>query len=917
MPAWHALSAAEALHRLESAPGGLAPEEALQRSARYGPNEFAQQDGPSLWALVARQFKSLLVWLLLVAAGVSGVLGEWVDCAVIATILILNAGIGAFQEYSAERSLAALRKLSAPLAKVRRGGAVAIVPATDVVPGDVLVLEAGDLVAADARLIEAASISCVEKTLTGESEPAEKRADALAGESAALADRSNMVYMGTAVATGNGTAVVVATGMRSEVGGIASLIQSADQVEETPLQARLRRAGGLLVYAALAIVAAMFIVGWLRGEPLLGLFLTAVSLAVAAVPEGLPAIVTIAMALGVRRMARRRALIRRLPAVETLGCTSVICTDKTGTLTVGQMTVRVLWTRGAAFEVSGEGYGPVGEVTQAGSALDKAGRARVKALAQNLAGCNNANIVRREGGEWDVAGDPTEAALLVAAVKAGVEGASREALDVMHPRLSEIPFDSERKRVCVIRSWGADGCARILVNGSPEGVLALCTRWLDASGEERLMTDAVREEISLRNSEWAGRALRVLACARRDLLAYGSTGSRPTAAALEQDLVFVGLAGMVDPPRAEARTAIHRCQSAGIRVVMITGDQPRTAQAIARDLGLLAAAGAESAEGVIAGAELARMSDAELRARVAETAVFARVTAADKLRIVRAWRDTGAVVAMTGDGVNDAPALRGADVGVAMGRAGTEVAKQASDIVITDDNFASIVAAVEEGRGVYDNIRKTMQYLLAGNAAELLLIGVCLIAGLPAPLLPAQILWINLVTDGLPALLLAADPVAKDVMRRRPRARSEGIMDRTFLLTMGLTALLTAALAFGVYLYGLRHYDERTARTYAFAALVFAELLRSFGCRSATLPVWTIGVRSNLLLVAVVALSFLIQIGSHHSAFLAGLMKTSTLDWTACLTLTLLAFIPLLALEAVKVVHVRIASRPAFERKLS
>jgi Ca2+-transporting ATPase len=899
MAAWHALPTAEILQRIESASGGLAPDEAARRLARYGRNEFARQDGPGLWALVGRQFKSLLVWLLLVAAGVSGALGEWVDCSVIAAILVLNACIGAFQEYSAERSLAALRRLSAPHAKVRRGDAVTIVPAAEVVLGDVLVLEAGDLIAADARLIESASLSCVEKSLTGESEPAEKRTDAVALENAPLAERFNMVYMGTAVATGTGTAVVVATGMQTEVGAIASLIQTTDPSKETPLQARLRRVGALLVYSSLAIVAAMFVVGLLRGESLPELLLTSVSVAVAAVPEGLPAIVTVALALGVRRMARRRALIRHLSAVETLGCTSVICTDKTGTLTVGQMTVRALWTRGATFDVSGEGYGPSGTVTLAGSALDAHGRERVASLTEILLGCNNASVARSDGGEWDAVGDPTEAALLVAASKTWVEGANREALDAAHPRIAAIPFDSERKRACVIRRWGGDNAARALINGSPEGVMALCSHILDVDGGVRPILEADREEILASNAEWASRALRVLGCARRDLPAatVSDPTFRPTPAAVERDLTFVGLVGMQDPPRPEAREAILRCKDAGIRVVMITGDQPRTARAIARDLGLVSTGGAEA---VIAGGSLERMSDEELRARVTGTAVYARVTAADKLRIIRAWRATGAVVAMTGDGVNDAPALHGADVGVAMGRSGTEVAKQASDIVITDDNFASIVAAVEEGRGVYDNIRKAMQYLLGGNAAELLFIGACLFAGLPAPLLPVQILWINLVTDGLPALFLAADPVAKDVMRRRPRARSAGIMDRPFLFTTALTALLTAGLALGVYLHGLRNYDEQTARTHAFAAIVFAELLRSFGCRSATLPIWKVSMRSNLLLLIVVTLSFLIQIWSHHNQTLAGLLKTSTVDWSACMLLTLLAFIPLVALETVK-----------------
>lgn len=889
---WHSLSAVEALARVGSTADGLKADEARRRFTEFGPNELKQARQAGYFEVLLGQFRSFIVWLLIAAAAVSGVLGEWVDALAIATIVVLNALIGAWQEYSAERSIAALKRLTAPQAKVRRGGSTLAVPSAEIVPGDILLLESGDLVAADARLVEATMLTCVEKSLTGESEPAAKDATSHVEATATLADRATMVYMSTAIATGTARAVVTATGMRTEVGQIAGLLESAGEGEATPLQARLRRVGHTLVVASLAIVAGLFALGLARGEPVLGLLLIAVSLAVAAVPEGLPAIVTVALAIGVRRMAQRKALIRRLPAVETLGSTNVICTDKTGTLTVGQMTVRAAIVGGRSYEFRGEGYAPEGDVMEDGQPVPPSARTALHLLARNLVGCTNAEVVLRDG-THEAVGDPTEAAMVVAAGKIGL---GRSALDQQQQKVGEVPFDSDRKRACVVRR-AHNATIEVLVNGSPESILALCTHRLSEQGVVA-MSEADRAGLLEQNALLAKQALRVLACARAErsgAAAEACPRTAPTAEALERDLTFVGLIGMYDPPRSEAKEAIRLCKAAGIRVVMITGDQPRTAQAISRELGL-----ADDGAGVLGGADLQQMDDATLALRIADTAVFARVTAADKLRIVRAWQARGAVVAMTGDGVNDAPALRGADVGVAMGRAGTEVSKEAADMVVTDDNFASIVAAVEEGRGVYDNIKKTLLFLLGGNSGELLLMTVCLVVGLPSPLLPIQILWINLVTDGLPALFLAADPVAPDVMRRKPRARSASIMDRSFLFTMSLTATLTAGVAFGVYLYGLSVEDERTARTHAFAALVFAELLRSFGCRSETVPIWRMAWRSNLMLALVVAVSCLLQIWSHHNETLANLMGTSTLGWTKCLTILVVACIPVSVLEITK-----------------
>lgn len=891
-PAWHSLPEHEVWSRLGSSVRGLDTQEAARRLVVNGRNELAEASPVSPWSIFLGQFKSLIVWILIVAGIISGALGEVVDAVAILAIVVLNAVIGSYQEYSAEKSIAALRRMTAPCAKVVRDGRVVVISASEVVPGDVLELEAGDLVAADARLIEAVSLRCVESALTGESEAVDKRATVPDLPDVPLGDRHNMVFMGTSVAAGQGKAVIVATAMNTEIGQIAGLMQEADADadEGTPLQQKLTAFGHVLVWASLGIVAILFILGVVRGMAVLELFMTAVSLAVAAVPEGLPAVVTVALALGVLRMSRRRALVRRLPSVETLGSTSVICTDKTGTLTVGEMTVRELYVAGRSFHVTGEGYGPRGDVLFEGKAGTAQHAAPLLELASILVGCNNAHLML-EDGIWKVAGDPTEGALLSAGHKAG---GSKEAMEGTHPKHHEIPFDSDRKRRTVIRRM-PDGRLRAFINGAPDELLRLCTHIHTDTGV-RPMTEEDRGQIAAQNTTMAGRALRVLGSTFRDL--DSGVTENLTAESVEHSLVFVGLTGMYDPPRPEARAAVAKCHEAGIRVVMITGDHPHTALAIGRELGI-----AGPHDVAIAGAELDQLSDDELQIRVTKAAVYARVTAAHKLRIVRAWKAAGAVVAMTGDGVNDAPAIKGADIGIAMGRSGTEVTKQASDMVITDDNFASIVAAVEEGRGIYNNIRKTLQYLLAGNCGELLLVTATILAGLPMPLAAIHLLWINLVTDGLPALCLATDPVESDLMKQPPRARNERITDGGFLSTMFLTGILTSGVALAVYLYGLKTETEEMARTHAFAALVFAELLRSFGARSETRPLWRMNLLANLNLLLVVGVSFAIQVWSHHHAGLAAFLKASLLSADDCIMLLCVSTIPLLVLEARKVLR--------------
>jgi len=877
---WHAASIEEAARRLATDPRqGLAVAEAASRLAAEGANELRRGAEISLLALFAGQFRSLVIWVLIGAALVSAALGELVDGVAILAIVILNAAIGFFQEFRAERAVAALSLLAAPRARVVRGGASALVPAREVVRGDLLVLDAGDLVAADARLLEASELRVDEAPLTGESEPVEKHTGLLQVDTP-LADRRNQVFLGTSIAAGSGRALVVATGMQTEVGQIARLLESASS-GETPLQRQLDQVARRLLWVCLAIVLLVFGLGWLRETPPLELFLGAVSLAVAAVPEGLPAVVTVALALGVQRMARRHALMRSLPSVETLGSTQVICTDKTGTLTVGAMTVRRLLTPEGEYRVTGEGYAPDGTIlSDSGEPAPATGALRE--LLRAAAGCNDAELSVREG-KPGIAGDPTEAALLVVAAKAGLR---REALEDEEPRLRTLPFDSDRKRMSVVRR--RDGEAWAYVKGAPEVVLERCTHVRTALGSEP-MDDATRARFRSAVAGLAAEALRVLALAERHLPSEGE-------ADVERDLVFLGLAGLQDPPRPEAREAVAKCRRAGILSVMITGDHPATARAIAAELGILAAG-----DEVLVGAELERMSDAELLERVERVRVYARVTAEHKLRIVRAWKGRGFVVAMTGDGVNDAPALREASIGVAMGITGTEVAKEASDMVITDDDFASIVAAVEEGRGIFDNVTKTLAYLLAGNAGELMLVLVATLAGYPLPLLPIQLLWINLATDGLPALALATDAIDPAVLDRPPRRPDAQLADRGLLAGIVLTGCLTAAVAFGVFAYEMASHGEiAPARNAAFSTLVFAELLRAFGARSETKLLHEVGLFSNLRLFAIVAVSFGLQLWIHHSIALGAVFGTRPISLRQCLAWIALGAIPLLALEVRK-----------------
>jgi Ca2+-transporting ATPase len=889
---WHALAPETLARELEAAlESGLTDQEANRRLARYGPNELPEVPPPSPFTLFLRQFASLVIWVLIGAAVVSGFLHEWVDATAILAIVLLNAILGFVQEYKAERALASLKRMSVTTARVVRDGLVRSIPARELVPGDLIQVEAGDRVPADARLVYATGLRSQEAALTGESTPVEKATEPLA-ESTALADRTNMVFLGTTMAAGKGRALVVTTGSGTELGRIATLMRATGP-EETPLQKRLERFGLLLLYLALGIVTVVFVLGVLRGEPLIGMFLTSVSLAVAAIPEGLPAIVTITLALGVTRMVARHALIRRLPAVETLGSTTVICTDKTGTLTKNEMTVTRLSIYGRTFEVTGEGYEPKGEVRPLTPPLSPGGRGggegeALRALLTAAVLCNGATL-SREDGTWRVVGDPTEGALLVAAAKAQLLQAPLEAT---HPMLGEAPFDSERKMMTMVRR--ADGGAVAYVKGAPDVLLRRCTHVLTRDGAITPLTEPVRQAIAAANRSFAHEALRVLGLARRPLASVPATYR---ADELERDLVFLGLAAMKDPLRPEAIEAVARCRRAGIRTVMITGDHKETATAIARELGLL-----DGDARALSGVELDGLTDHDLAGQVERIAVYARVTAEHKLRIVRAWKSRGAVVAMTGDGVNDAPAIKAADIGVAMGITGTDVTKEASDMVVTDDNFASIAAAVEEGRGIYDNIRKAIHFLLSCNVSEVLLMLLAALLALPLPLLPVQILWINLVTDGLPALALAVDPKAPDVMDRRPRPSQEQFLTRRRLRLLFAQGLFIALITLGVFAYCVYGMDQnlQRARTVTFTVMVFAQLFHAFNCRSDRRSLFAIGLTTNKPLLWAVIGSALLQAAILLHPASREVFKASSFDpehWALAMGLGLL---PLLAMETWK-----------------
>jgi Ca2+-transporting ATPase len=843
---------------------GLSSTEAMARLEKYGPNELQGGQGVSPWAILLEQFKNVLIIILLIATLLSAFLGHGVEALAITVIVLFAVLLGFVQEYRAGRAIEALRRMAAPTATVLRDGREVAVPARDLTPGDVIILKAGDKIPADARLVEAINLQVEEAALTGESVPVEKSTLAVTDPESALGERKSMVYSGTAATYGRGRAVVVTTGMDTEFGQIARMLDTVE-TGRTPLQENLDKVGRVLAIAAFAVVAVIVFLGLLRGQPFIEMVVFGIALAVAVVPEALPAVVTISLAIGVQRMVRRHALVRRLPAVETLGSTSVICSDKTGTLTKDEMTARRIFVGGQTIDVSGAGYEPRGQFTCAGAVVEPS--AAVKSLLQAAALASDARIVRDEEGRWDIQGDPTEGALVVAAAKAGLD---KGGLDAQQPRQSEIPFTSETKRMTTLHG-GPDGVTAYS-KGAPEVIIGSCTRQLTAQGETPLDAQG-REAVLAVARQMAGDALRVLAVATK------KSATRNTA---EQEMTLLGLVGMIDPPRPEAKAGIQTCEQAGIRTVMITGDHPVTAQAVARELGLL------KGGRVVTGSELDGMNEADFEREVENIDVYARVSPAHKLNVVTALQKKGHVVAMTGDGVNDAPALKKADIGIAMGITGTDVTKEAAAMMLTDDNFASIVAAVEEGRGIYGNIKKYLMYLLSSNLGEIGVMGGATLLGLPLPLSAVQLLYVNLATDGLPALALAVDPPEPDLMRRPPRPSRSGIFTRpvvTLMTVGGIWSMVVNLCLFSWARSSGRSIQE--AMTMTFVSLVLIQFFKAFNFRSDRHSVLNRPFANKWLNIAVLwellMLSLVIYLPFLHGPF--GTYSLSLVDWAIIISL--------------------------------
>jgi len=863
---WYNLKAVEAIGALKSDSNGLSQDEVQKRLAEFGPNELIKKEKISPWVIFLEQFKSFLIVILLIAVVLSAVVGEVADAVLIAIIVIFAAGLGFVQEYRAERAMEALKKMAAPTASVLRDGKEIEIAARELVPGDIILLVTGDRMPADARLVEAVNLRTDEASLTGESVPIEKTDEPLEGD-AEVGDRRNMVFMGTAAVYGRAKAIVTATGMATEFGKIAGMLQEV-KAEKTPLQINLDRVGRYIGIAALILCFVLAGIGILRGHEILEMFIWGVALAVAAVPEALPAVVVISLALGVRRMVKRNALVRRLPAVETLGSTTFICSDKTGTLTQDQMTIRALYVDGKIMEVTGTGYEPKGEFCCNGKTIEPGKDSALEILLRASSLCNDTCLISVDGA-WDIKGDPTEGALVVIAAKGGLQ---QEELSKQSPRVGEIPFSSETKRMTTVHQTTEGKTA--YSKGAPEIILNSC-RYIYRDGQEKELSAKDKESIVGVAQNMATHALRVLGVAYRKCAANVCIDET-----LEQDMVFIGLAGMIDPPREEVKDAVKLCDRAGIKSVMITGDHKLTAIAIAKELGIYK-------QGVaFSGAELDALSDKEFDDLVEKIEVYARVSPAHKLRIVEALVKKGHVVAMTGDGVNDAPALKKADIGVAMGITGTDVTKEAADMVLTDDNFASIVSAVEEGRGIFDNIKKYLMYLLSCNIGEILVMaGAILIGpllGLPygaIPLIAVQILFVNLVTDGLPAIALSIDPPAPDLMERKPRPRGQGVFTRPVVILMLIGGIWIGVVTLWSFRWALdigRSMAE--AQGVCFLSLILIQFFNAYNFRSDKHSLLQIGIFKNKWLNIAVGSQVVLMLVIFYVPFFQPLFNTVALD---------------------------------------
>jgi Ca2+-transporting ATPase len=876
---FHAKKVEETIKALKSSLQGLSEEEAKRRLEEFGFNELRERIRAVALRIFLRQFKDVFVIMLLIAISLSVLAGKGMDALTISAIVVLNSVVGFVQEYRSEKAMEAMKKLTAPKARVVRDGRERVIPAREVVPGDIILLEPGDRVPADARLIEEVDLKTDESVLTGESIPEEKSTAAI-NVHTPIADRTNMVFMATHVVYGRGKAVVTSTGMETEFGKIAEMVQAVKE-EETPLKLRLRRFAKKLGILVTFACAAIFLLEGIRGEPLIRSFFLVVALAVSAVPEGLPAIVTVTLALGARGLAKRNAITRRLSSVETLGSTTVICSDKTGTLTKDEMTVRKIYSNNQMMEVMGVGYEPRGKFYRDGHVVNPEEDPQLMLLLRIGALCNNAKLIRED--TWRIVGDPTEGALVVVAGKAGIQ---QDEASGEFPRIGEIPFSSERKRMTTIHS-APSGERFAYVKGAPEIILEQCTHFLEDDHVKDL-TEKEKKKILKINERMASEALRVLGMAYRklpdDLKVF-------TEESVEKDLIFIGLVGMIDPPREEVKEANRLCEQAGIKTVMITGDHKLTAVAIGKELGML------KSGLVLTGAELDKMSDEEFEKIVEDVTVYARVSPQHKLRIVRALKKKGHIVAMTGDGVNDAPALKNADIGIAMGITGTDVTREASDMVLADDNFATIVEAVKEGRNIYDNMRKFIRYLLSSNFDGILVVSTFAMLGLPIPLLPAMILWVNLATDGGPAVALSVDPPTEDVMQRPPRSPKAGILHGmvTFIIAYVILQSGTTIFIFWWKYFWVGSTLE-AARTVAFMQVCIFELVVVWNCRSERHNAFKVGFFTNRFLLVAVLASFVLTVSLCYVPvfqLMFGTVPLELYDWIWVLATSSLGFVVL------------------------
>ncbi|NLY66009.1 MAG: calcium-translocating P-type ATPase, SERCA-type [Tissierellia bacterium] len=889
---WYKKSKEEVVSQLStSTDKGLSNEEAQKRLEKYGPNALKEEGKQSMLSKIIAQFNDFLILILIVAAVISYFVGEKVDAVVIIAIVIVNAALGIYQEGKAEKSLEALKKMAAPSAKILRNGNVEVIPSNNVVPGDIVILETGDVIPADLRLIESSNLKVEEASLTGESVPVEKDSNITFDEDVSLGDRVNMAYSSTIVSYGRGKGVVVGTGHDTEIGKIATMIQTYDN-EPTPLQRKLNQLGKFLGIVVIVVCLVVFGLGLYQGRDVLSMFMTSISLAVAAIPEGLAAIVTIVLALGMNRMVERNAIVKKLLSVETLGTTTYICSDKTGTLTQNEMTVVKVYTDDKIIDVSGIGYEPKGKFTIDGVEVENVtGSVNINTLLSIGTLCSDAKLTETDEG-YKILGDPTEGALVTLAEKAGIR---QEEINQKYPRIEELPFDSDRKMMTTFHENFIPGKVVSFTKGAPD-ILISKSSSIYLNGEIVPFTEDLKKKVLDVNSKFSREALRVLAMAFRQ---YDSLPNEITTETIENNLIFVGLVGMIDPPREEAKEAIKKCKNAGIKTVMITGDYKETAFAIAKQLGM-----ADHESQAMMGQELDNLTDEELREVVKEKRVYARVSPEHKVRIVDALKKNGEIAAMTGDGVNDALALKKADIGISMGITGTDVAKNTAEVILTDDNFASIVAAVEEGRIIYSNIKKFVFFLLSCNIGEVLVIFLSILLGFEVPLLPIQLLWLNLVTDSFPALALGMEKGDPEIMDIPPRDPDEPILDKDMIKALVVQSIAISAATLGAYIWGMRTYGTVNlyyARTITFATLITAELLRAYSSRSLNHSILKIGVFSNKTMVRSTLLAFTLLLVVIYVPALQPIFDTFAMglgDWSMVL---LFSIIPLVFGELYKV----------------